>query len=323
MYRFHLSFAALTIAAAVLVSGCALEEPVGAVAEGRIIALFPDEGAAAVPLDVVPLIEVADDSTPLEVTLEDDAGTPLTLSCAPSSLEGQHRCLLSEQLEMDRYYTLTAQIADSPATAVVSNFSTGHPGGLGYEIANELEVLQFGGLSLATSVFNNLISGDAPLLLVSEDVYSGGDLPSVGSNWVWGPGAYIESEETYAINRLVGYPMATMTLVDEEGTVFGSSSHSFLPVWLDGRWIPVRVDDLVMRGTLSPFSPGLPVSKLTIEANLPEVTLERITQQLDETTADLLHSLVEMDTDTDLDGQPDAAHLVLTTSAQPVAIYAP
>ena len=323
MHRHQATITVIMFTAAALVSGCTLEDPVGTVAEGRIIALYPDEGAAAVPLDVIPLVEVADDSTPTEVTLEDDAGVAVELDCAPASSDGLLQCLLPEPLEHDRYYTLTAQVADSPATAVVSNFSTGFPRGLGYEVAGELEVLQFGGMDLATSVFNSLISGDAPLLLVSENVYSGGDLPSVGSNWVWGPGAYIESEGTYAINRNVGYPMATLTLVDEQGTVFGSSSHAFLPVWINDHWMPVRVDDLVMRGALSPFTPGMPVSELTLEANLPSATLERIAAELDETSADLLHSLVEMDTDTDLDGEPDAAHLVLSTSALPAAIYTP
>ena len=321
MYRFH-AFTIILVATAVgFGAGCALEEPVGTVAEGRIIALFPDEGAAAVPLDVSPMVEVADDSTPIEAFLEDEEGTTVTLSCAPSTFEGLQRCLLPAMLEYDHYYTLTAQVEGSPSTAVVSNFYTGHPNGLAYEMGAALQVEQFGGLDLATSVFNSLISGDAPLLLVSEDVYSGGDLPSVGSNWVWGPGGYIASEDTYAINRSVGFPMATMTLVDEGGTVFGSSSHSYLPVWIDDSWMPVRVDDLVMRGTLSPFSPGLPVSQLTVEANLPAVTLDRIAQQLDEGDADLLYSLVEMDTDTDLDGVPDAAHLVLSTSAIPTAIH--
>lgn len=317
------AIAVILFATAALVSGCTLEDPVGTVAEGRIIAIFPDEGAAAVPLNVIPLVEVADESTPLDVTLEDDAGTSTELSCAPSSSAGLLKCLLPQPLEPDRYYTLTAQVADSPTTAVVSNFSTGYPTGLGYEVAGELQVLQFGGMDMATSVFNSLVSGDAPLLLVSENVYSGGDLPSVGSNWVWGPGAYIESEDNYAINRDVGYPMATLTLVDEHGTVFGSSSHAFLPVWINDHWMPVRVDDLVMRGSLSPFSPGLPVSELTVEANLPATTLDRIAADLDETNADLLHTLVEMDTDTDLDGEPDAAHLVLSTSALPAAIHSP
>ncbi len=321
MSRFQ-AFPIILIAAAVgFGSGCALEEPAGTVAEGRIIALFPDEGAAAVPLDVIPMVEVADDSTPLEAFLEDDEGTVVELSCAPSTFEGLQKCLLPTPLEIDRYYTFSAQVEGSPTTAVVANFSTSHPSGLAYEMGAALQVEQFGGLELATSVFNSLISGDAPLLLVSEDVYSGGDLPSVGSNWVWGPGGYIASEDTYAINRSVGFPMSTMTLVDEEGTVFGSSSHSYLPVWIDGSWMPVRVDDLVMRGTLSPFSPGLPVSQLTVEANLPLVTLDRIAQQLDESEADLLYSLVELDTDTDLDGVPDAAHLVLSTSAVPTAIH--
>ncbi len=323
MQRSQATLFAIIFIAAAFVSGCTLEDPVGTVAEGRIIALFPDEGAAAVPLDVVPMVEVADASTPMDVTLEDDAGNTVELNCTSASIDELLQCHLSEPLERDRYYTLTAQVEGAPATAVVSNFSTGFPRGLGYEVAGELEVLQFGGMDLATSVFNSLISGDAPLLLVSENVYGGGDLPSVGSNWVWGPGAYIESEDTYAINRNVGFPMATLTLVDEEGTVFGSSSHSFLPVWINDHWMPVRVDDLVMRGALSPFTPGMPVSELTVEANLPAATLERIAAELDETNADLLHSLVEMDTDTDLDGEPDAAHLVLSTSAMPAAIYTP
>ena len=316
----------ITLLASTLVFGCTLEEPVGDVTEGQIIALFPDEGAAAVPRDVVMMIEVAndlDDSVEIEATLEAEGADPVALNCSPSNHDHLYNCLTTFELEAETWYTFTAEIAGAPNSRTVSNFATSHPEGLGYEIAREFNVERVGGLSFATTFFNALLSGESALLLVSQDLHTSADLPSVGTNWVWGPGAYVNAESAYAVDRSVGYPLSSLTMVDEQGTIFGSSSHSYLPLLVNGQWLPIRVDDLVLRGSLDPNDPELPVSELNVEANIPKSSIDRIASLLGATDASLLESLVELDVDTDLDGVPDAARLVASTQAVPAPIFKP
>ena len=305
--------------------GCTLEDPMGTVSEGQLIALFPDDGAAAVPLDSTFVVETGDDiDEAVEIVglLEPVGGTPVEMTCAATTLVGLHECFYPTDLEEETDYVFSVELAGG-TTSLSSAFTTSHPQGLGYEITHSLQVERVGGLDIATDLFNALLSGGAKLLLISEDIYDDEDLPSVGSNWVWGPGAWIESESSYAVARAVGYPLSSLTMIDDEGTIFGSSSHSYLPLAVGDSWLPVRVDDLVLRGSLDPGDPELPVSELRVEANVPSTSIDRIASNLDPSSAELLLTLVELDTDTDLDGELDAARMVLTTEAVPAPIIRP
>ena len=324
--RFHFyRFLLLTFVTISALVGCTLEEPVGTVSEGQLIAVFPDDGAAAVPLDSSFMVETGadlDDGVEIVGRIEPVGGSPVDLSCEPTTFGGLHQCSYPADLEEDTDYVFTAEIAGG-TTSLSSNFTTAHPLGLGYEITHSLQVERVGGMSIATDLFNALLSGEAELLLVSENIYDDGDLPSVGSNWVWGPGAWIESESAYAVARAVGYPLSSLTMIDDDGTIFGSSSHSYLPLSVSGAWLPIRVDDLVLRGSLDPGDPALPVSELRVEANVPSTSIDRIAANLDPTSAELLLTLIKLDVDTDLDGEPDAARMVLSTEAVPAPIIRP
>jgi len=308
--------------------GCPLEEPAGLEGGGYLVAIFPDDGAAAVPLEASLIVEIgADVETPVDLfaTLQRDGGAPMELACEPDVDELLMTCTAPEPLQEDAHYWMSAELEGAPATRMDSRFSTAHPEGGGYELAENLVVERFGAGIIASPLLTATIAGGFPLLLVSENVFDDADLPAVGTNFVWGPGKNLDGQgdDVYAVARNVGYPLASVTMIDEAGTIFGSSSHSYLPIWLDGDWHPVRVDDLVMRGTLTPGDPGLPVTELTVEASVPQISVDRIVAQLDGPEASLLGSMVKMDEDTDLDGQPDAAKLVLRTTAEPVVIQAP
>jgi len=324
--RYHFSrFLPFLLVTISMLWGCTLEEPAGTTSEGQLIAVFPDEGAAAVPLDVQFMVETGGDSEEsVEVVgfLEPVGGTPMELSCEPTVHAGLQHCIHLGDLEEHTEYTFRAEVTGGTAS-LSSTFTTSHPEGLGYEIAHSLRVERVGGLDIATDLFNALLAGESELLLVSGDVHDEQDLPSAGTNWVWGPGAWIESESAYAVARSVGYPLSSLTMVDDEGTIFGSSSHSYLPLAAGGSWLPIRVDDLVLRGSIDLDDPELAVTELRVEANVPSSSIDRIAANLDATNAELLKTLIELDTDTDLDGRPDAARLVLTTEAVPAPIIRP
>ena len=308
--------------------GCPLEEPVGFSNDGYIVALFPDDGAAAVPQEVSFIVDIgADVDTPVDLaaTLQRDGGAPMDVDCVPTADALLLECTASEPLQEAAHYAFAVELADAPDTRVTSRFSTAHPEGAGYELADEMVVERFGAGVIASPLLSSAIAGGSPLLLVSQDVYDDEDIPVVGTNFVWGPGKLLEGQgsDVYAVTRSVGYPLASVTMIDVEGSIFGSSAHSYLPIWLDGAWYPVRVDDLVMRGSLDTSNPDLPVSELWVEANVPQISIDRITAQLDGPEASLLGGLVELDADTDLDGVPDAARLVMSTRAEPVEIQTP
>ena len=309
-------------------AGCPLEDPAGLGSEGYLVALFPDDGAAAVPPEVVLAVELGSDldlPVDLDVTLQRGGASPVPLACSPSVDERLLDCTTGTALQVDSTYVMTAEIPGEPDSRLVSRFSTGHPQGAGYELAEEMNVERLGGGSIAPPVLASAIVGGAPLLLVSENVFDHDDLPAVGTHFVWGPGRELVAPDSgvYAVVRDVGYPLASMTMIDDAGYIFGSSAHAYLPIWLDGGWHPVRVDDLVMRGLLRENDPGLHVAELTVEANVPEVSMDRILAQISGPEATLLGALVEMDTDTDLDGEPDAARLVMSTRAPAVVIQTP
>jgi hypothetical protein len=318
----------LALLTALALLGCPLEEPAGHHNDGYLVALFPDNGAAAVPLEASLIVEIGPDvETPIDLaaTLQRDGGAPMDLTCAATDDPLLMTCTADEALQENAQYLLSVELDGAPATRLESRFSTAHPEGGGYELAENLIVERFGAGVIASPLLSATIAGGFPLLLVSEDVFDDADLPAVGTNFVWGPGKNLEGQgaDVYAVARSVGYPLASVTMIDEQGSIFGSSEHSYLPIWLDGDWHPVRVDDLVMRGTLTPESPGLPVTELSVEANVPQISVDRITAQLGGPEANLLGAMVQMDEDTDLDGVPDAARLILRTRAEPVVIQAP
>lgn len=318
----------LALLGALALLGCPLDEPASPHGDGFLVALFPDDGAAAVPLETSLIVEIGPDvESPIDLaaTLQRDGGAPAEVACTSTDDPLLMVCVPDEALQENAHYVLAAELDGAPGTRLESRFSTAHPEGGGYELAENLTVERFGAGVIASPLLNAAIAGGFPLLLVSVDVFDDADLPAVGTNFVWGPGKNLEGlgGDVYAVARNVGYPLASVTMIDEQGSIFGSSEHSYLPIWLDGDWHPVRVDDLVMRGTLSPDSPGLPVTDLSVEANVPQISVDRITAQLGGPEASMLGALVQMDEDTDMDGVPDSARLELRTRAAPVVIQAP
>ncbi|MDP7112650.1 MAG: hypothetical protein QGH45_11840 [Myxococcota bacterium] len=311
-----------------LSGGCTLEYYAAGMEEQGIVALFPGDGAAAVPEDTPLRIELAWDS-PADrdvIAWLGESGDELEpLACVHDWTIHVVECLPPAPLRSNTEYIFAAQLPSRPARAMSSTFQTATPEGLGYEIGAELGVTELGSNGLAGPVLNTQLTVSGPLLLVSEHLDTADDLPALASNWVWGPGKRLEAQpgQPYVIRENVGYPFAAPTVVGEGGTIFGSATYAYLPVTLGGEWRHVRVDGLAMFGQLDPTDPDLPVDDLTIEGYVKASSLLRALADVDDTEASGIRNLVDLDTDTDGDGQLDAAHLVLKTRPIPIAIHDP
>jgi len=160
-------------------------------------------------------------------------------------------------------------------------------------------------------------------------VHDAEDLPSLGSHWVWGPGTNLVDpqgepiEDTYAVLRDVGYPLSIKTQVDGEGAFFGRTDHAHLPIRVDGTWIAVRIDDVSLRGSVDPHDTGLPVVEFQVSALIPDISIDRVADELGSTEAFLLQTLVEYNVDADGDGTVDSALLTLGGSGLPTTIHVP
>lgn len=308
--------------------GCTLEYYAAGLDEEGIVALFPGDGAAAVPEDTPLRIELAWDfpSDQDVIAWLGESGAVLEpLACVHDWTIHVVECSPVAPLRTGTEYVFAAQLSSRPSRAMSSTFQTATPEGLGYEIGAELGVAELGSNALAGPVLSGHLTVSGPLLLVSEHLETADDLPALASNWVWGPGKRLEAQpgEPYVIRESVGYPFAAPTVVGAGGTIFGSASYAYLPVSLDGEWRHVRVDGLAMFGQLDPGDPDLAVDDLTIEGYVKASSLLRALADVEGTEASAIRGLVDLDTDTDGNGQLDAAHLVLETRPIPIAIQHP
>ncbi len=327
--RIVLAFAAL--AGALAGSGCGLEHYASYFDEEPIVALFPGDGAETVPEDTTPWVELSwamGLTPPIEATLRRGNAPPEPMDCAPRN--GDDMLVFCEapgDLEWETHYTFEAAWEGEKRTHR-SAFYTGYPDGMEYEVGAELNVSKLGDNPLAATAFNTALGGGAateevPLLLVAVDLRDDGDLPMSETRWVWGPGKVLEDgegDDDYRIRGSVGYPFVLPTLLDDDGTLFGSAPYAYLPVALDERWHHVRVDHLELRGRVRLDQPGMPVEDLSVEGYVAVSSVLRLTSHLDGIDANLLRSLIDLDTDTDGDGTIDSARLLMSTEALPAAI---
>jgi len=296
--------------------------------ESGIVALFPGDGAAAVPEDIELRIELGWSTPSSEGVIAWIGQTDGTLDHADCELDPELRvfdCIPVAPLRSDRTYIFAAQLQGRGNPVVRSTFQTAPPEGLAYEIGAELGVAELGSNALAGPALNAQLTASGPLLLVSEHLDAAEDLPQLASNWVWGPGKRLEDQEgqPYVVRESVGYPFAAPTVVGQGGTIFGSAEYAYLPVALGGQWRHVRVDGLTMFGELDPAHPDLAVDDLTIEGYIKAPSLIRALADTGGAEANAIRALVDLDTDTDGDGRVDAAHVILETRPMPVVIQDP
>jgi hypothetical protein len=324
------AFALAALALVASGTGCGLEHYASYFDEEPIVALFPGHGAATVPDDTVPWVETSwamGLTPPIEGSLRRGNGPPVDLDCA--ARDGDDMlvfCEPEEPLEWETEYTFQAGWEGEKARRL-STFYTGYPAGMEYEVGAELHVSQLGDNPLAATAFNTALGGgsseEVPLLLVAVDLMDDGQLPLAETRWVWGPGKVVEDgdgDDDYRIRGSVGYPFVLPTLLDDDGYLFGSAPYAYLPVALDRQWHHVRVDHLELSGRVRLDQPGMPVEDLLVEGYVAVSSVLRLTSHLDGVDANLLRSLIDLDTDTDGDGTIDSAQLLMSTDALPAAI---
>ncbi|MDP7110964.1 MAG: hypothetical protein QGH45_03320, partial [Myxococcota bacterium] len=312
-------------------AGCGLEHYASYFDEEPIVALFPGDGAATVPDDTVPWVETSwamGLTPPIKGTLRRGNGPLYKLDCAPRDGDDMLVfCEPDEPLEWETEYTFQAAW-EGEKGGRSSTFYTGYPDGMEYEVGAELHVSLLGDNPLAATAFNTALGGgstteEVPLLLVAVDLRDDEELPMNETRWVWGPGKVVEDgegDDDYRIRGSVGYPFVLPTLLDDDGRLFGSASYAYLPVALDRQWHHVRVDHLRLSGRVRLDQPGMPVEDMQVEGYVAVSSVLRLTSHLDGVDANLLRSLIDLDTDTDGDGTIDSAQLLMSTAALPAAI---
>lgn len=292
-----------------------------------IVCLYPDHGAAAVPEQAILMVEVPSQLThDVEITafLEADDGTQEELGCHPGEVDGLIPCLRAGLLERDTAYTFAAEIVGLPETYTENTFTTAPPSGVSYEIGSTVAIERLGGSPIAASVLDSLLGDGSPLLLVGGGIHGVEELPSLGTHWVWGPGAILVAHPgTYAVVEDVGYPFTVLTQIGDDGWFSGRSDHAYLPIRLDGVWHQVRLDDVLLHGEIDPDATGLPLREIQIEALLPRDSIDRIADQIGTGEAFLLQTLVEYNVDSDQDGTVDSARLLLRGTGAPAEIHVP
>ena len=320
---------ALPLLALLASTGCTLEHYASYYDEDPIVALFPSHGAATVPDETVPWVELSwamGLTPPIRGTLREGNRPPVEMDCSRGDGDDMLvLCRPDEPLDWETTYTFEAGW-EGEKQRFRSTFYTGYPVGMEYEVGAELKVSQLGDNPLAATAFNTALGGggseEVPLLLVAVDLGDEGELPVAETRWVWGPGKVLEDgdDDDYRIRGSVGYPFVLPTLIDDDGTLYGSTPYAYLPVALDRQWHHVRIDDLVLHGRVRLDQPGMPVEGLEVEGWVAVSSVLRLTSHLDGVEANLLRSLIDLDTDTDGDGTIDSARLLMSTDALPAAI---
>ncbi len=319
---------ATALAIALLAAGCA-ELPESALGDGSrgVVAPYPDDGAAGIPVAQAPFVDVGHaepDDLVLEAFLIPDGQPGIELTCTPSGDRARHRCDPPGPLQEDTTYTLQVELAGGGTGPVSTRFTTRAPQGLAYEVGTAMHVERLGGGGTAEALGELLCSG-TPALLVLEEV-APGDAPPLGyRNWVWGPAVALpgEAQGTHAVQQGVGYPFALVADVAADGTISGHGDHAFLQVEVDDVWHQVRVDDVRLSGHFKAVGDLLLTCDLALEAVLPRISVERLADRAGEPAASLIWSQLELDVDTDGDGSEDGARLRLRTCAAPAEVQQP
>ncbi len=290
-----------------------------------IVALFPDDGAAGVPEDVIPFVDVGwdvPDDVGLHASLVAEDGEITELQCALHPYDRARReCWAPGGLQADTGYTLIAELTEGGTGPVTSRFTTSSPHGPGYEVGTTMTVHQFGGEGTPEEAVEALADGTPAVLVRTADQGT----TATGAPWVWGPGKELEGtdEHVVAVQESVGYAFVTDSRVEPEtGEIHGGTPHAFLPIRFEDDWHFVRLDQLVVQGS-APAGGDAAAVELTYEALLPMISIERLSDRIGYPLGNLVMQQVDLDVDTDGNGVVDAARLVFSTRAEPVEIHQP
>jgi len=302
-----------SLMALVLTTGCSLTP--SPYDEQSLVALFPANGAAAVPTDTTLRIDAGwglPERADVTGTLQDENGVDTPLTCERSDEDSLwFECTPAQPLQGATRYTFTAAAGSSQVSSV---FTTAVPEGRGYEIGAALSVEHFGNDGSAATLMSKSLGDSGPFVMVAETLADGGE------QWFMGPGKRLVDGALadYAVKADVGYPVALDVESDANG-FDGGADHIYLPVDIEGQWRYMRLDEVTVTGTYLPGTDT--IQQMEIEALVTSTTILRLASFFDDEIADLVIALCRPDLDTDGDGEADAALLTLTTSGTPADVH--
>lgn len=301
---------ATLVTAMLLQSGCSLAP--SPYDEHAVVAVFPANGAASVPLNTPIRVELgwSNDADTLDAVLTDEYGVAQALSCERIGDDAHWmKCPTEGGLEAETTYTL--RVGNDLAT---STFTTASPAGAGYEIGSGLRVEAFGSQDAAADQMTNLLADAGPMVMVAETTDAWSEI------WHWGPGKSLPAAATadYAAKAAVGYPVALDVTTDGD-RFHGWADHAYFPLTLDGSWHYVRLDEVTVTGVYQSGSDA--IAEMEVEAIVTSTSILRVADLLEDDIADLMIALCRPDLDTDGDGEDDAATFRFVTFGTPAKVH--
>jgi len=276
-----------------------------------IVAVFPADGAASVPRDAVLRIDTGwacDADSTLDAVLTREDGVVEALTCERSDTDEQwFECDTADELAAGTTYTFTAGQDDAH---VSSTFTTESPTGRGYEIGSSMKIERFGSSPAAADGLTDVLESAGPMVMVASPMGDGAE------RWYWGPGRHLpdDADAEYATKSAVGYPIALEVTSDNE-RFHGWAEHTYMPVYVEGEWHYVRLDEVSISGAYLPGTTT--IATMELNAIVTTTSILRMASLFDPAIEDLLISVCRPDLDTDGDGEDDAAAFELLTSGTP------
>jgi hypothetical protein len=275
---------------------------------GDLVAVFPPDGAehlsGDVPVEVV-LGSKAEGTLP-EVTLT-RGGVTTALSCELSYGGNVADCGSVDGVQGESLALSVTAGADALDVVTVARLPKP---GLGWSLLDGPKFTQFGGGSEAVTLVNSYLAQGSAFLAL--DHYAGDPGPYV---MVGGPSGDLPDGGLAIADPGLGFVLPVQ--VGADGSVHGAADTAWLPIPVSGQVVHLLLLDVTLDGTLD----GDRLTKMTLGAELPAISLEDLVTPLGSLGSDVL-DLIQLDVDRDGDGTNDAATIRVEGEPAPASLAA-
>jgi len=290
----------------------------------KVTTTFPADGAAAVPEESLPLVLLTlpiPEGDPFAVTLG-RGGDAEPLTCHPGDDGVTLACPLDEPLRADTRYRVEVDLYADGETDATSQFTTALPEGLGFDVGPGLAVVQAGGEPTAAALLEQAIADEGSLFVCLHG------FPGDAASLPWqgdvllGRGEVLpgpSGEGEGAVREDEGYPLAAPGGLDDDGRLDGVADAAFLPVSVDGVFVPLLVRDVRVSGDVAVQADFGSVMDFELSARVPERAVDDLLAAVPD-WALLLGEFLVLDVDTDGDGRDDSATLILRGQGERITL---
>jgi hypothetical protein len=296
-----------------------------------VLAIQPSDSAAAVPLTVTPTFWFTRElgrEMAFTVLLEGGGETIDMMTCQPNASGEVLQCPLEEPLRDDAQYELSIDLGDDGEIDGTSQFSTGMPRGLAFDVGQNLTVEQAGDSDFAADLFEEaLVGGETTMLLALDLAPAPAALPWNGAFLIGQgqikPRACDEGE--VIVDGDYGFTLTAIGEVQADGGFRATTDFATLPVEIDGMPIYIIVREVVIRGTIDIADGFETIHKITIDALVPMSSMEELGEAFPgwaELVAELINA-INPDVDIDGDGTNDACTLSISAEGVRVTLMEP